>query len=43
MQKLAVTCVLALFALLSSYAIVLAWPDGQAVAAQMDHHDSLAR
>jgi hypothetical protein len=35
MQKVAVTCALALFSLLMSYAIVLVWPDGQAVAAQM--------
>ncbi|MDP1909416.1 MAG: hypothetical protein Q8K85_14040 [Hyphomicrobium sp.] len=43
MQKVAVTCVLALFALLTSYAIVLAWPDGQAVAAHTASHDTLTR
>ena len=43
MQKVAVTCVLALFALLTSYAIVLAWPDRQAVAAHTSSHDTLTR
>ena len=43
MQKVAVTCGLALFALLTSYAIVLAWPDGQDVSARMASHDTLTR
>lgn len=43
MQKVAVTSVLALFALLTSYAIVFAWPDGQAVAAHISSHEMFTR
>jgi len=43
MQKVAVTSVLALFALLTSYAIVLAWPSRLAVATHTSSHDALAR
>ncbi|MEO8420704.1 MAG: hypothetical protein ABI457_05875 [Hyphomicrobium sp.] len=43
MQKVALTCMLALFALLTSYAIVFAWPDGQAVTAHISSHDMFTR
>ena len=43
MQKVALTCTLAVFALLSSYAIVFAWPDRQALATHTSASRLLAR